>query len=95
MYRLTYLTEWLWSRKLYDMKKKYHERHVNSKWYNHYKKIVETNELYCNICGNSLKDCIGKEIITSNRSGTTTWNHIECAIQKNIIFKNREGVIQN
>lgn len=70
---------------MYQMREKYLGRYANMRWYNHYKKVYETNQMYCNICGISLKDHIGKDIVINERSGTTRWTHINCAIEKNLI----------
>jgi len=85
MYQIKLLTQRKWSIQITHMKKRYEERYGNCPTYNRFKKTYETDDIFCSICGKSLRDHIGQQIVFNTRSGVTKWNHIECAIEKNII----------
>lgn len=72
--------------KLAATKRKYENHpYQNAKTVLHLKKVLDTNELYCHICENSLEENIGKETVYSIRKHRTHYYHVDCARLKNII----------
>ena|SRR6188472_2514923 len=86
MYKIKHLSPQLWGRKLVLMKRKYGSSPKNQRCLLHLKKTFENNEIYCKVCGKSLKDEIGKNIVINTKvSCVSKWVHISCALDKKLI----------